>query len=150
MVDRSFEYHRPAGRKDLTLEQASIDVGPLGNVRWHQIVSWTRAVGSPARPGVERQPRLAPWIVEGHAQYPVPYHGFRDGVAIEGCLRPARPVMHAPRHLVPPRLESTLARIKVDVDPGRCLHTAHLLPKGTLPGIRHAVPIVGINRPAAV
>src|ERR1700722_5807996 len=100
--------------------------------------------------GFERQPRLAPWIVEGHAQYSVPHLRVRDVFAVEESLCAARPVMHSHRHLVPPGLESALARIKVDVDSAIGSHTAHALPKINLPRIGHAVPIVGIDRAVAV
>src|SRR5712675_3520998 len=100
--------------------------------------------------GFERQPRPAAWSVDGHEQYPCPRYGVRDAFAVEERLRAALPVMHSYRQLVPPRLESTLPRIEVEIHPGIGLHTVNLLPKIALLGIRHAVAIVGINRSSAV
>ena len=100
--------------------------------------------------GFERQSRLAAWIVDGHAQYSSPRYGIRDSLAVEERLRAAPPVMHSHGHLLPPRLESTLARIEVEIDSNSGLHTVYSLPKIALLGIRRAVPIVGINRTAAV
>src|SRR6202044_1408242 len=73
-----------------------------------------------------------------------------DAFAGERSLCATGPVMHSYRHLPPPRLESALARIEVDIDSGVGLYAAHSLPKIILPGIGHAVPIVGIDRAAAV
>jgi hypothetical protein len=100
--------------------------------------------------GFERQSRLTAWVVKGYAQYSCPRHGIRDAFAVEKGLRATPPVMHSHRHLVPPRLESTLARLEVEIDSSVGLHAAYSLPKIALLGIRHAVPIVGINRTAAV
>ena len=100
--------------------------------------------------GFERQPRPPAWIVNGHEQYPSLRYGVRDAFAVEERLSAALPVVHSNRQLVPPRLESTLTRIEVEIHPAIGLHTVNLLPKIALLGIRHAVAIVGINRTSAV